>query len=66
MCKYCEVKDESQLDIFDSPEFNVAMDGKLMRVQYEESFYRDRVYIEIDYCPKCGRKLEAIAGGKKE
>jgi len=58
MCEYCEKEKDY---FFNSINKSVFINhGKLIVEQYAGSLFRtlnNRVEIDIDYCPMCGRKL---------
>ncbi len=54
VCEYCCIVTKEDLRGSDGVIYDI---NKRKYILYAEHFRNERVYIEIDYCPKCGRKL---------
>jgi rRNA maturation endonuclease Nob1 len=56
MCKFCEERE----DISELPSLTISISSKYLDIYYDayscdSSFHE---YIEINYCPKCGKKIK--------
>lgn len=62
-CKYCYEPHELIQDLLDYPQYHnltARIEGKGIYVSFVVGGRRTGEWIDIEYCPICGRKLEEV------
>ena len=54
MCEFCEEK-----EIYDNGNAELILDeDNCIKIEIYGNCYSEKTYLQIDYCPMCGRKLD--------
>lgn len=65
ICEYCDNKTNKAIFLYGvRGDFFIYQNGRLLTVEYDVNLYddtiTDKIDININYCPMCGRELKGV------